>query len=311
MKLPAALHHFDIKSRNLPVIHHWGRKDACRFLWRRIRNTRSSCSAAWYISIYIDIDVCMFFSSVEGTMQLAAKWWSDILVMDLTRFTWTVFSQMFSLFMPALFIRMSRRPNVSTVLWNASVQQKQRSVSEKMATGTVCFRVKQNCFIVSLERWNCKVHEILHRFLACSKNMQSQHMFCNDSQNKQHKIRHGWFFQMSIFILLRPLSTYWNVWDVNLNPFITEELWHWFHRVFFTFTPSSKIGFCSSFCLIKRTFSCSLNLIKLLWWYKYVLLTQFSLMVCGQLLLSLLHNEANLVSFGSICFLRLHCTLGK
>lgn len=41
-----------------------------------------------------------------------------------------VFSQFFSLLMPALLITMSRRPNVSTVLWNASVRQKQRGVSE-------------------------------------------------------------------------------------------------------------------------------------------------------------------------------------
>lgn len=43
-----------------------------------------------------------------------------------------VFSQFFSLLMPALLITMSRRPNVSTVLWNASVPQKQRGVSEKL-----------------------------------------------------------------------------------------------------------------------------------------------------------------------------------
>lgn len=43
-----------------------------------------------------------------------------------------VFSQFFSLLMPALLITMSRRPNVSTVRWNASVRQKQRGISERL-----------------------------------------------------------------------------------------------------------------------------------------------------------------------------------
>lgn len=50
----------------------------------------------------------------------------------LTRLTCMVFSQFFSLLMPALLITMSRRPNVSTVVWNASVHQKQKVISDRL-----------------------------------------------------------------------------------------------------------------------------------------------------------------------------------
>lgn len=43
-----------------------------------------------------------------------------------TRLTCMVFSQFFSLLMPALLIVMSRRPNMLTVVWNASVPQKSK-----------------------------------------------------------------------------------------------------------------------------------------------------------------------------------------
>lgn len=47
-----------------------------------------------------------------------------LFIFPLTRLTCMVFSQFFSLLMPALLITMSRRPNLSTVAWNASVQRK-------------------------------------------------------------------------------------------------------------------------------------------------------------------------------------------
>ena len=73
-------------------------------------------------------------------------------VCHLTRFTCMVFSQFFSLLMPALLMTTSRRPNWSTVLWKVSVPQ------TKAATGS------------DLKRW-CSfiVNYSVHVVLQCAR----------------------------------------------------------------------------------------------------------------------------------------------
>lgn len=68
-----------------------------------------------------------------------------------TRLTCMVFSQFFSLLMPALLITMSRRPNLSTVLWNASVAQKQKAVSEDISPGSQTVWAKWHFLIILTE----------------------------------------------------------------------------------------------------------------------------------------------------------------
>lgn len=161
MKLMAAIHNIQINSRNLPVMNHWANfAVACKELqtpdlFFLARDTEEL--GHWplkCIQIQINISfinlskydlVCMFGRQAKETGRLSCHksgiilgylnrrdWKSSI--HHLTRLTCMVFSQFFSLLMPALLITMSRRPNVSTVLWNASVRQKQRAVSERLQT---------------------------------------------------------------------------------------------------------------------------------------------------------------------------------
>lgn len=147
------------------------------------------------------------------------EWWRGRLLIDLTRLTWTVFSQMFSLFMPALFIRMSRRPNVSTVLWNASVEQKQRSVSvsewlqrlEQHHTLSWKLGGNQKCFTVSFERRGYKSMKYYTDFqirVTCFSMFQCFQLNARSSVIKSHT---GCFSSHGFILFL----THLNLWELE------------------------------------------------------------------------------------------------
>lgn len=85
-----------------------------------------------------------------------------------------------------------------------------------------------------------KIHGILHRLQARSKEKYCQNMLSNDSQKKQHEMMQSLFFQIS-------KSQSQQSHKSSLKSIHHWRVWRWFQCVFFSFTPHLKIRICWRF----------------------------------------------------------------